>query len=417
MKKILTLALLLSASSAFSQLEIDRNDVYLLKQKNPAMGKADSASSFLNFDLGFHLNSNAVTNDFVKGLLYSGFIDNDRKDLVSKKLKDKNRGGYDFKTGFTFQHSLKKDLALIVGLHERQQFNSKFSRDLFELTFRGNKQFAGETAQLSPLSINYFDYQSLYFGLQKNISSKLIVGGGLAVLRGGRFNTLQIDRGTLYTDPDGEYLDFDLKFKLAFSESENFFSSNGLGAAVNFNVSVLQKKGQFNFEVRDLGMIRWNKLNTYEGDGLFRYDGVDSENILQFSDSVFTRIKADTIAAEFGAVRQEKDFTYWVPATFHANYVYHLADKATMVAGVKYMTSAGYLPRVYVKGIYYLKKDFFIAPMVAYGGFGKLDFELGAAKSFKDKFIISANVFYFEYLVMPKRTAGQGFNVSLTKLF
>ncbi|RZK14146.1 MAG: hypothetical protein EOO43_16785, partial [Flavobacterium sp.] len=297
MKKILTIALLLCSYSAFSQLEIDRNDLYLLQQKNPALGKADSNASYLNFDLDFHLNSNAVTNDFVKGLLYSGFIDNERKDHVSDRLKDKNRGGYDFNTGFTFQHRLKNDLSLIIGLHQRQQFNTKFPKDLFEVTFRGNKPYAGKKAQMGPLSINYFDYQNLYLGVQKNVSSKLIVGGGLSILRGGRFNTLQIERGTLYTDPNGEYLDFDMKFKLAFSESKNFFSSNGIGAALNFNLSLLQEKGQFNFEIRDLGVIRWNKLSTYKGDGLFRYDGVDAGNILQFSDSVFTRIKADSIAA------------------------------------------------------------------------------------------------------------------------
>lgn len=403
--------------SAYGQIEIDRNDRFLLDQRNPSFGEIEKQKALINLGTGFYLNSNSITNDFTKGLLYTGFIDNERKDQVTKKLRDVNRGGYDFNGGITFEAGIKEDLSLIIGLNQRQQFNAAYSKDLFELVFRGNKQFAGQHAKLGPLSINFFDYQNLFVGLQKNTESGFNFGGGISLIRGGRFNTLRIDRGTLFTEQNGNYVDFDMKFKLAFSESENFFTSNGTGAAVNFNFSLVKERGRVNFEVRDLGIIQWKSLNTYEGDDVYRYDGIHINNILDFDESVFTRIQADSIAEDFGISREQKNFTYFVPATVHLNYARYLTEKITLVAGAKYMFNAGYVPRIYLKGIYYFGKSFFIAPTLAYGGFGKTDLELAAAKSFKDRFVISANLFYAEYLLLPKSTAGQGFNVSLTKLF
>jgi hypothetical protein len=408
---------ILISFSGFSQIEIDRNDLYLIDQKNPTYEKNDSLKSLLSFGLRFDLNSDAVTNDFIKGMLYQGFIDDDRKDLVTNRLKEVNRFGYEFTGGFTYKYRLKKDITLIAGLNQRQQFNAKFTKDIFELIFRGNKQYVGEHAQLSPFDLTYFDYQGLFLGVQKNINSKLILGAGISFLRGGRYQALKIERGTLYTDTAGAYLDFDMKFNLAFSESKNFFTSNGKGVALNFNGSYLLGSGQLNFEIRELGFIRWKDLNFYEGDSTYRYDGANVNDILDFSDSTFTQIKADKIAGDLNISKQKKNITYFVPATIHLNYLHHLSDKLSMVAGVKYMLNANYIPRVYFKSIYYLKKNFIIAPSLAYGGFGRMDFEIGAAKSFRDTFIVSVNVFYLEYLLLPKKSSGHGFNFSLTKLF
>jgi hypothetical protein len=81
------------------------------------------------------------------------------------------------------------------------------------------------------------------------------------------------------------------------------------------------------------------------------------------------------------------------------------------------MLNAAYIPRLYIKMVYYLKKNLIIVPTLAYGGFGRGDFELGIAKSFKDKLMISANLFYLEYFLLPKKSSGNGFNLSLTALF
>jgi hypothetical protein len=170
-------------------------------------------------------------------------------------------------------------------------------------------------------------------------------------------------------------------------------------------------------EVRDLGLIRWNKLGTYQGNSSYRYDGIDVSNVLNFSDTTFLQTRADSIAKNIGISKQNKGNTFFIPATFNISYIYDYSQKLDVAVGVRYIANAGYLPRVYVKGIYNLSKNFIIVPTLAYGGFGRMDFELGAAKSFKSDWIISANAFLFEYLILPTKTSGQGLNLSLTKLF
>jgi hypothetical protein len=417
MKSFILLIFFLSGMfPAFSQIEPDRNDQYLLFQKNPQQGKNDSTSSLINLGGGYHLNSNVFTNDFFR----KGFIDDDTKSRQEKRLNSVNRVGMDVNMGITAMLRGKK-LMYVIALNNREMLNSKFSHDDFELMFRGNTQFVGKTAQLAPLKVTYFDYQSLYLGIIKKLESKnLTLGGGVSLIRGSRFQNLHIKNGTMYTDTAGTYLDFNMDYNIAYTNKSKSVlgPTNGLGAACNLYLSwKTERNNQLNIEVKDLGFIRYHNLNSYTGNSTYRYDGYDVKNIFQLNDSVFTNIKADTLAKSMGLQKEKKNINFLTPATFHVNYLYHYNSKISFAGGIKYMINASYIPRLYVKTIYYLRKDLIIIPMVAYGGFGKADFELGIAKSFKDKLIISANLFYAEYLLLPKKTSGNGFHVSITKLF
>jgi hypothetical protein len=413
MNKIIAALIVIFPFTAFAQLETERTEFYFQNNFLPN----DSASHLLNISGGFSLNSSAITNDFTKGLLFQGFIGEDKKDQVSKKLRGTNRAGFESGGGITYKQLLKNDLILISGIYIRQQLSAKFTDDVFELIFRGNSRFSGQHAQLSPLKVTYFDYQSIMFGLQKNVNEKFTAGAAISLIRGGNFNYVKIDRGTLFTDSAGAYLDFDMNVKVAFTENKSLLSSGGLGAGLNLFLNYKLDKGQINFEMRDLGMIRWRNLPTYEGDSIFRFDGVNVNDVLDFSDSVFTQTKADNIAQDMGLKKTEKSFTWFIPATIHLSYFYNFSEKLDFVAGVKYMLNAAYIPRVYVKGLYYINSGFLISPIIAYGGFGKLDLELAAAKKFGPRFMLGANIFYLEYFLLLRSSSGHGLNLSLTKLF
>ena len=121
MKNFSLVLCLLIPLTAISQIEIDRSDLYFINQKNPAFGKADSSRHLLNFGVGFHVNSNSITNDFTKGLLYQGFISNEQKDQVTERLNSSNRAGFESNAGFTYQYQYKPNLAIVIGLNQRQQ--------------------------------------------------------------------------------------------------------------------------------------------------------------------------------------------------------------------------------------------------------------------------------------------------------
>ena len=107
----------------------------------------------------------------------------------------------------------------------------------------------------------------------------------------------------------------------------------------------------------------------------------------------------------------------FLPTTVHLNYLYKFSEKLTVAIGIKQMLNVSYKPRLYVKPIYYLNSSLIVAPTIAYGGFGGADLELGLAKKFNNHLLISANIFYIEYILLPKKTSGHGFNVSISKLF
>jgi hypothetical protein len=414
---------------ALAQFEIDRNDQYLLRQKNPAqivtpdsirkkVAGNDFNKTLINLSGGYNVNSNSINNNFIR-FFRNNYITDQNKSENEKRLKSVNRAGLEMNAGLTWMQKGKK-LTYVVGLNERRMANARFTKDFFELLFRGNGNYVGKSAQLSPLKITYFNYESLYLGVQKDLEEKnLMIGGGISLIRGGTFDQVKIKNGTLYTDTASAYIDFNMNYQLAYPDNQGsvFGKTNGLGLAGTFYLSWIKEKGRLNFEIRDLGFIRYKNLNVYSGNSTYRYSGYDVNNILQFNDSIFTNLKTDSVAKSLGIQKEKKNITYLIPATVHLNYVYNYSDRLTLVGGIKHIINASYIPRLYVKSVYYLKKDLIIIPMLAYGGFGRADIELGISKSFRDKLMISANLFYLEYFVMPKKSSGNGLNLSVTKLF
>ena len=403
---------------AFSQIELERNDQYLLRQKNPGQGRNDSIKTLINLNGGYYLNSNSINNNFIR-FFRDNYITDQNKSENEKRLKSVNRAGLEMNAGLTWMQKGKK-LTYVVGLNERRMFNAKFTKDFFELVFRGNGGYTGKSAQLSPLNITYFNYESLYLGVQKNIEEKkLMIGGGISLIRGGTFDQAKIKKGTLYTDSNSAYFEFNMNYQLAYPDKQGslFGNRNGLGLAGTFYLSWIREKGQVNFEVRDLGFISYKNLNVYSGNSTYRYNGYDVNNILQFNDSIFTNLKTDSVAKSIGIQKEKKKITYMIPATVHLNYVYNYSDRLTLVGGIKHIINTSYIPRLYIKSVYYLKKDLIVIPMLAYGGFGRADIELGISKSFRDKLMISANLFYLEYFLMAKKSSGNGLSLSISKIF
>lgn len=418
MKFVYLFAFLLIASSSFGQLETDRNFRFLYDLKNPAYVNEAGDSDYLDISVGSVYNSNAVTSSFIKKLVFGGYIDNGLKDQVSKRLKDVNRFGFDFSAGISGRASLGS-VSFVAGLYYKEHLDTKFSKDLFELVFRGNSQFAGQTINIAPLKYRYFDSQSLYVGLEKDLNEKLRVGGGLSFIRGGRFNEAILNRGDLYTEPSGAYIDINADPNISYSDrSKGTFSSDGLGASLNlYGRYQVSEKSTLLLEARDIGFIRWKNLNNYRGDSTYRYDGFFVDDIFTLNNGFLDRYNSDSLAKDLKIQNTKKNISYLIPATFHIQYVQHFNSKVSLSGGLKYVWNASNLPRVYLKGIYYITETLIVIPAFGYGGYGKGDIELGLAKSFKDKYFISLNGLFIEYVAMPSKSSGLGLNFSFTKTF
>lgn len=418
MKFLLASAFSILAVHAMAQLDIGSNERMFLERRQLYLREGNN-KGLIGLTANYHVNSNSVDNWFFKQAIYEGFIDGDVKQNTFQNLKPKNRGGLTFNSGL-FGAVRKSSYTIVAGIAHNQYFSAASKPDFFKLIFNGNKQFEDKHANVSNTSIRYFNYQSFSLGLHKRLEGKnIIIGGSLSVLRGGSLQELSIKRGDFYTAPGGDYIDFDTDISLSYSvkEKRTIPKSNGMGTAVNLSFSTFTDKNTFNFELKDLGFISWKNIQNHRGNSLFRFEGIKVKSIFQVNDSIFTGLNPDSMSAQLGLRKADKDMTTILPMQLGVNYIHVFSEKISLATGINYIFTQAYVPRLYIKPVYNFRKNFAIIPAIAYGGFGGLDFDLGLLKSFNDKFLISANFFYLEYLVAPGSSSGHGYNVSLIKTF
>ena len=416
--RLLLLFTLISHQVA-SQTEVDKVDRAYLDKKNIYQGRSEDFRSIIGVSGSYEINSNAITNSFVKGILFKGNITEDLKNDVSAKIKrQNNRLGFDIDLGITGTHHLGA-LTLIGRLGFREHGDLRFSKDLFEVLLRGNKKYAGLTADLSPSKLNYFNYQNIYIGFAKELSAKpYIIGAGISLIKGGQVQRFQVDRASLFTEETGEYIELNTAFKADFNRQvDSYFSASGFGSALNLTLSRKFEKGILNTELRDIGFIYWSNTTSVEADTNIRYEGEEIENILDYKDYSYGSIDPDTLRQKFGIGKKTRSFASMLPLVVNINYTHYFSDKFNLSGGVKYIAFANYVPRAYVRGIFYVTPEFFVAPGIVAGGYGTVNSEVSLFKSFKDRFTVSATAIFLEYLIAPAKTQGFGGNISLIKIF
>ncbi|WP_018343492.1 hypothetical protein [Cytophaga aurantiaca] len=445
MKKIGSIVVFIcSIVSVYAQVDFDRPEAFLFERKNRLLKEVDSTDSdqetvstknktfslekekeykayFSAYGSGY-INSNAITNSFIKAYLYTkSYIDSDLKQQQVDRLKKSNSIGVDLKAGIYGQHTFKK-IRVEAGLNYRDFYSSQYSADAYKLAFYGNSMYAGQTASLDPMSMYNVNYQTIYLGVKKTVGKKqnIQLGARLGFVRGGRLQRIHSKNLSLYTANDGSYLTLNGKFDVAYTDDSTYSavpSMNGAGLTSDYFFSIKGKQSELAIELLDVGFVRWNDVATYKGDGSYTYDGIAIDNIIGGNGIVLDPVNLATIFENMGIHKTVKDVTYMLPSTVHVSYYRHLSPKVTITGGVRQQFVHGYIPKIYGKLAYYLKKDFVLIPTLSYGGFGRADVELGIAKSFSEHLLVSANLMWFEYLVAPSKTSGQGMSVAFSYYF
>ena len=122
-------------------------------------------------DADYSFSSDAITNRLAKEYFRNGFISNSMKDDVSKNLFSSNKFAGEFNSSITIGQNLDTIFGLLKGssfirLSNRSFVHSNFSEDLFELYFRGNKNYADKIADLGPFLLKSFTYQQFSYDIE-----------------------------------------------------------------------------------------------------------------------------------------------------------------------------------------------------------------------------------------------------------
>ncbi len=374
------------------------------------------------------LNSNTINNDFVKAFYYGNFIDEDMKLNSKDKIRSDNVLGGMSQVGFTYSYlsleGLKKP-TFSFSLFDRTNLDMKFSDDLYNTIFYGNKMFAGKTASLGNFSLNFLRYQQVRFGWGwKGDAFHGSYGFAFSLLSGEKNLSVRMPTADLYTADNGTYLDLAVKMKVDQTDTahKQVFAQNGMGLSTDFYYEMpyvsWNKQGTLHFEVKDLGFIRWSSNSMhYTVDSSYHYEGIAVSDLFNV-DTMLSPLNIDSVIDKNTAF-SHRQYSTSIPGLMdvHTKSFY----------GKQFAFEKGFIWRfnTHAKLYYYAKLHFFmgrnkttdLACLIGYGGYGRFnsgfDFTIDFAKHYSFQLMSD----YIFSSVTAQSTPGMGMFVKLVKKF
>ena len=379
-------------------------------------------------DISF--NSTAVTNNFASSFINGNFISSEDKDIVSSNMLSSNTAGGDMDAGVGISfmvdrvlHQHPYHMQLIAGVYDRQHFDTRFGKELFELAFFGNKTFAGDTAMLDNASISYLHYQQLQFGILNDNGMGRRLSASISFLNGEKLMQLKTGDSFLYTSDIGDDLYLYANTEIWRSDTatnNNQFNGWGLSTdlmyEINYNTSESNMDGGFlRMEINDLGFIRWNPQSFhYNLDTTFSYSGLYIDDIFDLRDSLFS-YTSDSISDSYKKWQKKQGSTIVLPTLFRLT-LGQRRNRRQFMLGIWYKHLANFTPYLYLSEGYWFNKFFNLSARIAYGGYGKLSF--GMATNLRlGGFELHAGTTNLEGVFYSKTSSGFSAFASLSKQF
>ena len=267
------------------------------------------ANNRLDVDFDFNSNSNSVPAGMAYALLFNGNVTQKMIDRGDKMMKGELKFEENLKTGLTYRRYLKRaDMIVTVGYDFRQMVNLTAPKQAYETGFYGNARFEGDTANLSHINFQYYNYNQMSVGLFKTINyGKYQMELGFTASYLQVINNLDIETGSntnLYTDPYGQYLalNYNLTYNSALNgQAPNFTHMPGFGVSGDIHIAFKNKdKWKLALDVTDFGIMTFRKTPlNYSGSNGLVFTGITIPNLAQFSPSTFDSINiGDTLTSK-----------------------------------------------------------------------------------------------------------------------
>jgi hypothetical protein len=350
------------------------------------------------------------------------------KDKVSKDLDAMNRfgAGADANLFFVFHpDTMKQNLSVFTGIRTRNHTDSRFSKDLYEIYFRGNKNYADKTADFSDFELNSYQYKQFSVGLANDYrlhSGKIFIGAGINITGGKQFTKIMSPHSTLYTQQEGEYLDgnFDVTYQRDDSATAGFIPTEGQGISLDFFAEYETHSGdKFTASVENLGNIYWNRFSTtVRIDSVFRFEGIDVSNLFSFNDSLRSSVSVDSTYKNFLTNRKEERITTHLPVYFSAAYTHpFLLSQFNLTVGISYMAYANSNLNYFIIGNFKINSQNEISPILSYGGYDAFNIGVKYEHQFTHGFSVEVGSNYLSSMIAYNQGHSQGAFVSLAKKF
>lgn len=354
------------------------------------------------------INSNAVNLSFSAAALRNRFIAEELKQAVAEDLAATNafeytidaEAGYRFVAPKFFFHSPSL-LSFNMKIGSVQQ--STFTEDLFKVSFFGNADYAGQTADFSGSRDLQYNYRQLRLGMQKQFLHKANqweTGIGISYISAIKGQEILLHEATLFTEENGEYLDADynMEYHKADTSNNGSLQTDGHGFAADLLLSYLLHNGKsrLTFLINDAGIIAWNKHSLlYTADSSVHFEGVEVNDFLTQSDSTIFQFNGDTLLKKTGATVHNGAFTTALALRFSLAYFQKWSDRWVTVAGITYRPLPDLMPLIFIQPQYVITGWLTAGCSFAYGGTAGFGLGLTGAVNLQEKFrftIASQNI-------------------------
>lgn len=392
--------------------------------------KDSTRSFFLKTGGNYFFSSDAVTNGFASDYYKGSFLTEEMKNNVSANLSSTNffGGEANWEASLTFHPDTNnRKVEALIAYRSRAHADSRFSEDFFNIFFRGNKMYAGKSANLSNFFYQQYSYRQIVFGIGSafNLSAKnkLYVGADLAINQGISFMKVTGKKATIYTDPAGEYIDADLHATILTDDSAGQHPSklDGTGYSGDFYLELETENSLFAVSAENFGSIHWNKWSTQVSiDSTFHFEGIDIDEIFDIEDSIkVTDFSLDSsFNKNFIRSRSEQRIKTNLPAKISASWtLFFNQHKVDATFGADLLLNTYASPRYYAGIGFKISRSSRIGFIMATGGYTDFHAGLNIVHLFPWHMKLELGSNYIYPMVSFKSGKSQGAYLSLSKSF
>jgi len=313
------------------------------------------------------------------------------KDGALAKAKRLNYLGGEGAYGISFSdptHKLFGDWGYYAEISSNTSAGVQFTKDLYELTFYGNQNSAGDTSFIGQTGYHSRSFKKFAFGIDNN---KLKIG--VSYLSFSNYDQGLVQSGYIFTDSLGSNISMDINGS-QFQSKSNLLQI-GTGIAVDFEYRLSEKRlSKDSTSTKESSMIigfknigvyvsRKNAIQTTV-DTTYNYNGFEINNISSFGNSVINQQQLTD------SVSLNNDTTRIIGMLPFEMYFYKSAlglKKWVSIYGFRYKILSNYRAFIYLGGNLHLEKGLNISSYISYGGYSKLQFGLALNKRYNNLLI------------------------------
>jgi hypothetical protein len=240
--------------------------------------------------------SNVFTRQLIHGTFAGVAITNQQKFLVLQQLKSTNRFGMNPVLGVQYvqPHRKLKHAAWMLAYSFETITAAQFQPQLAMLLLLGNASLEDVNATLSPFEYRQWTFGKISAGFQWNWNSNREAAAiTLGVLQGFHHEEILLSNASLYTAPDGEFLD--LQYNLSMATA-----SEGWGVATSAVYRYrFHPRWHLQLRMHDAGFLEWRNGTVSARDTSLHFTGIEVENFLSMNDSILGETWGGDLRAEF----------------------------------------------------------------------------------------------------------------------